>query len=82
MLVSGVVSLGLRTGISLKVNLIISFSRQVSGWSNLILSSTKTGDSGNYSCHPSNARQDTVQVNIIKGQLGPEGLLKVFFKTL
>ena len=41
---------------------------QVSGWSNLILSFTSPADSGNYSCQPSNARPDTVQVNIIKGQ--------------
>ena len=66
---SGVVSIRQRTEISLGLNwnILSLCSRQVSGWSNLILSYTKTGDSGNYSCQPSNARQDTVQVNIIKG---------------
>ena len=39
------------------------------GWSNLLLSDSKQGDSGNYSCRPSNARPDTVTVTVISGNI-------------
>jgi len=42
-------------------------SDKVLGWSNLVISKSKLSDSGNYSCQPSNALPDTVNIHVLTG---------------
>ena len=41
---------------------------QVLGESNLVISNSQLSDSGNYSCTPDNALQDTVTIHVIAGK--------------
>ena len=45
---------------------------QVSGWSNLLIHGSRLGDSGNYSCEPSNALQDSAQVHVLSSKFPKE----------
>ena len=66
-----VVNYGNRLGVSVKVRTKKSRKQRVLPVSVLEINHVLSGDAGNYTCAPSNAKNHTIQVHVVKGKAIP-----------